>query len=559
MSKIVKYSTINNDYEYNNDYKRKGLITMSITTLKSLRRKQNFKIFTNTFFPGLDNDNIVYFQVLACTDQNPLYTPYYKYTHYFVIDNEINSDYVKLFKNYKGLHTGIIDKYENISDMEKRNSLILAEKSKENSNYHFEFNVFGIYKDEKVVKEMLDKGMNPLINHTLGIDHNKNVSDVIESMVLKKVQCDMGAKEKINSDEHIIINNVPQGEYYHKHKYYSKHSIGKVQKDLLWLSLFYELSLHNNENDTIESLLKTDDFYNKVFNRANKGVFEYNKYFPLIWKLFFTKLDLSVLNTVKKRDIILQLSKRDIIRLSNDMKKATYFSSGVISFNNSSYNIDISANSPYLIDKLNKWVLNVKNMVSESNINDQNIIEILIYSDMRNRVDIFNKNTCEGKITLDNPLLIYRPIILDKLEDYFSNNKKLNLFIDILNIIGEDYIRNKIKTSEMLLLQETVSVYGDLLGRMSTNERYVFTKELFTYAKSNDIDTSVVFSFLFELYDNIVDVDNAPIVFSENNFLEQYYYNGLSPIMFLNILGFNYLPRDYSLDDVIWDYRKLGC
>ena len=534
-------------------------------------KKSNIKILSNLMLQTIDNDNIVYFQALVEKVKSSVnsFSPNI-YHCYHVINNSVNKEYLELFGDEVNLHKGVIYKYAEIDDVVERNNKIV-EEMKKNGGYRgkdYELVNVGIYKDKKVAKLLMEKVDNnqPFISSTLTINHNNREEDIASEIISKRLMSN-DSKYVCNHDNDISIyklmtfNNAPSSRFYVTQTRCNISTIDRASKELLWFSLFYELVLQQDNEIKLHEIVKNKDFVNKVYDRANSGIFDYNDYTPLLLKLFTEMFPFNVVNTVKKRDILAKLNKNDIINIFNSIIPYEGNSYSKISFNNDEYNVSLKSNTPDSEDILNRWFNSVKGDYIVG-INERNFVNVLSVIDMNNRVKMFEEyKDKDGLINLDQPSLISSSYIMENHYDsQFTTDKKKLSFMRVLDTIGIDNVKNEMKLSELLLLQNIFSLNNFLPGKLTTDQTEKLMKQYIEYKKEKNISNTVFFNFLFDLCDNIKDVNNAYKTYMNNNFLEKYNI-GITPQMFFNIIGVEYKEKSNRINSYhryILNYRKLG-
>ena len=527
-----------------------------------VKKSQTMEVFTNINIPLLNNEDTIYAHVIIGKKELSY--------DYYVINHPVNKDYIDYYAHLdnKVLHESII----HIDDSYHGKDFTMVEKTFAQSisdNYDCVISAYvGIPKDYDLAIKIKNNVGYPFVSSLMGIDDY--LSD--EDKVRKIVDRDFNFRNSL--EIHMINRCVDIGDFNYENKngdffifryldlpflnnndyrfpygkeIFTNDNIQEFQLNLLWYIILYHLMQSENENTTVKELLSEKETLDSIIDSFNNTSLSDsdNDYCAFLSYMVVSQnnpLNINYYNTIEKRNLLLGLSKNDLIQLFNKSSLVSpdfdsyydvqddyiqcckvFKDDSVVRLNNTlSYwfeQLRGEGEVPNSIDYGN--IMGVVNRAYIRNISN-------IYSQLSDKPDFLNDNDLNDILNVGplNSLLDVKKV----------GEQSLKIIAQILNIFGKDYIENSIKLSHLYTLIQ-LGKDKSLFPNINSFGLVDLIKK-FNIDKYNDDN---LLEFLCNVYVNFKTIRLSDGFFDSDNDISV--YNDINPEMFFNIYNFSYKYR----------------
>lgn len=533
----------------------------TLSKIEKLKKRKKISIFKNFKVDTIDND-VFYVPVVMKRSIG--------YRSYSVTEE----DKVRVLSSL--LDEEFSETYKDDMDMFN----FVKDGNNEQYGYHSNYRTYEailcVPKNKELTKALYQKNHNPFVINLLTVNTNQHVDSVVNEIMSKKLSVNTS---KLDSANHFSFRELitscnlslnTKGLPYINIAVEDTTILEKITKIITWITIINEMGNLEDEEVSIVEALEDENFAKKIKDLSNMAKIEQNSLTEAALALAFSNFSIENLNTVKKREIFGKLTKADLKKIDQKIGKP----STELIFDNSLRPSTVNAESV-----ISQMFDSIRNKEIDR-ITIKNVWEYVSLAEMRNKREIYGKildSNMQADVVLLNRSFLMESAVFSR------NTEKKNIALSrVLDTLGSEYIKNKIKLSQIYTLQNVFSLRSIF---PTTNvglreSRNIATDDLekviissINKCKEKGLGVEIFLELIVEFCLNYKYVENIAELLQDEDFLERFKEKRNLELL-LNIEGVEVKNRNneeqprnnhfFSVSEYISDviivefYRELG-
>lgn len=482
----------------------------ALSKIEKLKKRKKISIFKNFKVDTIDND-VFYVPVVMKRSIG--------YRSYSVTEE----DKVRVLSSF--LDEEFSETYKDDMDMFN----FVKDGNNEQYGYHSNYRTYKailcVPKNKELTKALYQKNHNPFVINLLTVNMNQHVDSVVNEIMSKKLSVDTS---KLDSARHFSFRELitscnlglnTKGLPYINIAVEDTTILEKITKIITWITIINEMGNLEDEEVSIVEALEDENFAKKIKDLSNMAKIEQNSLTEAALALAFSNFSIENLNTVKKREIFGKLTKADLKKIDQKIRKP----STELIFDNSLRPSTVNAESV-----ISQMFDSIRNKEIDR-ITIKNVWEYVSLAEMRNKREIYGKildSNMQADVVLLNRSFLMESAVFSR------NTEKKNIALSrVLDTLGSEYIKNKIKLSQIYTLQNVFSLRSIF---PTTNvglreSRNIATDDLekviissINKCKEKDLGVEIFLELIVEFCLNYKYVENIAELLQDEDFLERF-------------------------------------